>query len=493
MFLFSIIKKIKTAPKTPGVYIFYKGAKPLYIGKAVNLRNRLAFYLKEGADSKIDFLQTESDRLVLRRLSSGIKALIVESQLIKKLRPLYNVLMKDDKSYFYVAFTHSTGSGQAHSTGSGQAHSTGSGQAHSTGSGQAVLMKDDKSYFYVAFTHSTGSRQAHSTGSGQAHSTGSGQAQEKFPRVFITHKFINSKSRILNSEFIGPFTDGQSLKIVLRVLRRILPYCSCRSSHRRFCLNSQIGNCPGFCCQIGAEPDKKQINQYRRNINLIKNFLLGKKIPGKFQREMERLTGDKLAAFENISGHREFLESFIDGSDSRFSFERFERAEAYDISHLSGKEAVGAMTAWVKKDGVWEAEKSLWRKFKIKTAPKSDDPRAIAEVISRRFNYPEWPFPDLVIIDGGLNQLSAAVNAINFLKVKNKKNIKIISFAKPHKLIYGLSSEPLSLEKVLRRGSGQASLDLFKFIQKAIYYTHNFAVRYHRSLRENYADFLRKY
>ncbi|MEK7146734.1 MAG: GIY-YIG nuclease family protein, partial [Patescibacteria group bacterium] len=148
-----IVEKIKTAPKTSGVYIFYNKKKPLYVGKAVNLKNRLAFYLKEDGDSKTGFLQKEADRVVLHRLSSGVKALIVESQLIKKLRPVYNILMADDKSYFYVSFT-----------------------------------------------------------------------REKFPRIFITHKVLKIKSYKLTADLIGPFMDGQSLKIVLRALRRILPY-----------------------------------------------------------------------------------------------------------------------------------------------------------------------------------------------------------------------------------------------------------------------------
>lgn len=385
----AVIKKIKTAPKGPGVYIFYKGVKPLYIGKAVNLKNRLAYYLKENADSKNAFLQKESDRLVLRRLSSGIKALIVESQLIKKLRPLYNVSMKDDKSYFYVAFT-----------------------------------------------------------------------KEKFPRVFITHK-------ILNAGLIGPFTDGQSLKIVVRALRRIFQYCTCKFPHRRVCLNSQIGNCPGFCCRLDAAPSSSETVKYGKNITAIKNFLLGKKEI----KELENKLGleDKLAAFENVAGHR-YMVSASEAQENKTSV--FSKAECYDISHLSGKEAVGAMTAWIKKNSVWEADKGSWRKFKIKIAPKSDDPAAIAEVITRRLNHPEWPFPDLVIIDGGLAQLNSAKKSITVLKA-----IKVVSFAKPHKLVYGLSAEPLKIEKV--------PSDLSRFIQKAIYYTHNFAIRYHRSLRYN--------
>lgn len=416
MFIESIIQKIKTAPKTSGVYIFYKGVKPLYVGKAINLKNRLAYYLKENTDSKNAFLQKESDRLVLRRLSSGIKALIVESRLIKKLRPSYNILMADDKSYFYI-----------------------------------FISKD------------------------------------KFPKIFIGHSIGNWKLKIKNFERIGSFTDGQSLRIVLKSLRRIFPYCVCKVPHRRVCLNSQIGNCPGFCCRLDSEPSRAEILKYQKNITAIKNFFLGKKDI----KELEKSLGlkDKLAAFENVISHRGLVSASETGTENKNGFLK---AECYDISHLSGREAVGAMTAWIKKNGVWQAEKFLWRKFKIRTLPAGrqarglDDPRAIAEVISRRFKHPEWPFPDLVIIDGGLTQLNAAQKVITSLKAKSYqalhtgrqvKAIQVISFAKPHKLVYGLLSEPLKIEKV--------SLDLAKIVQKAIYYTHNFAVRYHRQLRNH--------
>jgi excinuclease ABC subunit C len=53
-----------------------------------------------------------------------------------------------------------------------------------------------------------------------------------------------------------------------------------------------------------------------------------------------------------------------------------------------------------------EAARAQYRLFKIKEAPASDDERALAEVLSRRFNHPEWPFPDLIMIDGGSPQIS---------------------------------------------------------------------------------------
>src|SRR3989344_5220560 len=95
---------IEKVPKRCGVYIFYHNQIPLYVGKASNLKNRLQSYLKI-TDFKTESLHKEANKLKLIKLRSNIEALITESKLIKELKPRYNILWKDDKSYFYVFFT----------------------------------------------------------------------------------------------------------------------------------------------------------------------------------------------------------------------------------------------------------------------------------------------------------------------------------------------------------------------------------------------------
>src|SRR3989344_4708612 len=103
----SILKLSKKVPNTPGVYIFRRGKTAIYVGKAENLRKRLASYFRKNAGAKVESLRAEATRLEWNELSSDIEALIKESELIKKYRPKYNVLMRDDKNYFYVGFTPS--------------------------------------------------------------------------------------------------------------------------------------------------------------------------------------------------------------------------------------------------------------------------------------------------------------------------------------------------------------------------------------------------
>jgi len=298
----TIVKKIKSAPKDPGVYIFRAGSQVLYVGKAANLRARLKSYLKI-TDVKTESLHEETSRLEYIILRSEIEALIEEARLIKSLKPKYNVLLSDDKSYNYVAFT-----------------------------------------------------------------------KEKFPKVFITHKNLHSRNYKLKVERIGPFTDGKSLRIVIKLLRRICPFCTCFQSHLRDCLNAQIGKCPGYCCLKNTVSDNKE---YRKIIRKIKMVLTGqsKRLIKQVKDERER------AALENIFEHRPFITFSTRKKISDFP-EGF-KIEAYDISNFAGKEAVGAMTALVRKHGVWMSDKNSYRKFKIKSAPNRDDPRMIEEVVSR--------------------------------------------------------------------------------------------------------------
>ncbi|MDE2001391.1 MAG: GIY-YIG nuclease family protein [Patescibacteria group bacterium] len=435
-----LIQKIKKSPLNPGVYIFYHGDTVLYVGKASNLRNRLKSYLKV-TDIKTKSLHEEATRLETRVLRSNIEALIVESRLIKTLKPKYNVLFRDDKNYFYVAITKET-------------------------------------FPHIYLTHQPLHR---------AQSVKRSAVSEK-------EKSLTAIRYPLSAEYIGPFTDGNALKAILRMLRRSFPYCTCKP-HLRICLNAQIGNCPGYCCNKQETPTKQQITAYRRTITKIRNILSGK------NRSFLKTVEDpyNLLVLEKIWAHQPYLETGerlrVKGESekqdtknavSHFPF-TFSRAECYDNSHFAGKEAVGAMTAWRKENGAWTADKNSWRKFKHANSPTfaggpplvEDDPAMMEDMIARRLNHPEWTYPDLMIIDGGITQFRAAKRALEKSKVYNSqgsKVIKVISFAKPNQEIYGWKPLPVPLTELPG--------ELQKLVLMADQNTHNFVIRYHRKTRE---------
>src|SRR3990167_9666320 len=97
---------IENAPKTAGVYRFLdKGSKVIYVGKAKNLAVRLSFYLKRDIFiGKTANLISEARRVEWTKTETDLESLILEAALIKKLRPKYNVSLKDGKSYAYLLF-----------------------------------------------------------------------------------------------------------------------------------------------------------------------------------------------------------------------------------------------------------------------------------------------------------------------------------------------------------------------------------------------------
>jgi excinuclease ABC subunit C len=139
------------------------------------------------------------------------------------------------------------------------------------------------------------------------------------------------------------------------------------------------------------------------------------------------------------------------------------RIEAYDIAHISGKDAVGVMT--VVEDG--ELNKSQYRKFKI-GLDKNDDTANLKEVLTRRLNHPEWRLPDLIVVDGGVGQINAAREVLKLRSLE----VPVVSVVKDerHKArgIMGELGAKEKYEKAILLANSEA---------------HRFAIGYHRRLR----------
>jgi excinuclease ABC subunit C len=105
----SLGEKLDSLPTRPGVYQFKNAdAKVIYVGKAQNLRNRVRQYFQKsrGVDAKLEALVSKIADIELIVTDSEVEALILEANLVKKLKPRYNVLLKDDKSFPYIVITN---------------------------------------------------------------------------------------------------------------------------------------------------------------------------------------------------------------------------------------------------------------------------------------------------------------------------------------------------------------------------------------------------
>jgi len=148
------------------------------------------------------------------------------------------------------------------------------------------------------------------------------------------------------------------------------------------------------------------------------------------------------------------------------------RIEAFDISNISGKDAVASMVHF--ENGI--PKKSEYRKFKIKTVASADDFAMIEEVVIRRYTRlleENTEFPDLILIDGGKGQVSAAVNALKKIGITNQP---LAGIAKKYEEIYlpGIK-EPQSISK---------SSPGLKLLQRIRDESHRFALQYHKKLRK---------
>jgi excinuclease ABC subunit C len=147
------------------------------------------------------------------------------------------------------------------------------------------------------------------------------------------------------------------------------------------------------------------------------------------------------------------------------------RIEAYDVSNTQGKEATGSMVTFV--DG--RPDKNYYKKFKIKMKNEPNDFAMLQEILTRRLNHKEWPYPQLIIIDGGKAQLNAAIKTKN--ENPKAKNIKITSIAKKHNEFFVEGKDRPILLKTLPR-------EIFNLVLQMRDEAHRFAISYHKKLRE---------
>jgi len=239
-------------------------------------------------------------------------------------------------------------------------------------------------------------------------------------------------------------------------------------------------------------------NECQGNVKNIIKILQGKKnqVLSNLKKEMRKFSKsqnfeeaakirDQIMALEKVLSHYKVFENILElGPKENWHHaqkilqniidtkNKISRIEAYDVSNIQGQQATGSMVVFING----KPDKSQYRKFKIEIAGKPDDTAMLKEVLTRRFNHPEWPHPDLILIDGGIAQLNAALKIKNQIsKIKNK--IKVVSLAKKENELYIENRKKPILLKVLPRG-------IFNLILRLRDEAHRFALSYHRKLRK---------
>lgn len=436
-----LLKKVKKLPKRPGIYKFFDANNQIiYVGKAKNLNSRVKSYFATNliSESKTHALVQNIVDLKYIETESEIEALVLEAELIRKYRPKYNIQLKDDKSYLYIVIRKE--------------------KVH-------IVNKD----------------------------------------IYL-EKILTARRPDLKTKDIsfGPYPDATITKHIIRILRRVFPYRDCSISKfnahaklNRTCLYGDIGLCSGPCVNTA-----ETITEYKKTIKNLKKFLSGKSTGLLKSLEKEMYKASKEKRFEDAVKFRDLLSKFMYIRQQQIGTQKYidnpyllsdirdaaltelkntipvlhslpVKIECYDISTISGKDAVGSMVVAINGD----ITTSEYKKFKIRKRDIPGDFDMMAEMIGRRFKR-DWELPDLIVIDGGKAQISVVLAELKDLSQQLNKTIPpIIGLAKKHETIVYLYNNKF-VELVLPRDN-----EGLKLLQRLRDEAHRFAQKYHHALR----------
>jgi len=429
-------EKLNKISSNSGVYLFKdKSGVILYIGKATSLKGRVKQYFS-GTDvrgTRIFSMVEQISNIKTIETDSVLEALILESNLIKKYQPKYNIKERDDKSFSYIA-----------------------------------LVEDEFPRFEI-FRKTELDKITNL-------------------KLQIPNKFQNSKSKKLQTKnyklktVFGPYTSKKQMEVALGIIRKIFPFHSLKQKTEKGCLDFQIGRCPGPYSGAISKRD------YAKNIRGIRMILEGKKknLEKKLEKEMKELA--KKHEFEKAGELRNKIfalnhindVALISANSEQRTMNNKIRIEAYDISNISGEFAVGSMVVF--QNG--EPDKKEYRKFKIKTVEGANDVGMMAEVLFRRFKN-DWKKPDLILLDGGKGHLNMAEKILKEFKLK----IPMMAVAK------GKSRKNLKFQISNSKSIQNSKFKIQNFlhnknvVKSIMDEAHRFAISYHRKVRKK--DFLK--
>ena len=299
---------------------------------------------------------------------------------------------------------------------------------------------------------------------------------EDFPAIYITRKKDD-----LSAQYIGPFTNTKLLKNALKIIRRSFAYRSCKRMPKQACVYHKINLCPA-CCVGGIS--RKEYAQLIDSIILILKGKTDLLICNLTRRMQDRSRARDYECAARLRDQITVLSEYA--TDSRGVNRKTEsedlknklglrklpqRIEGFDISNISGNQAVGSMVSF--NNGV--PDKNNYRRFRIKTVQGIDDYKMLAEIVRRRYARiikEKGILPDLLLIDGGKGQLLSVVKQLGYLRLK----LPVISIAKKQEHIYSSCRS-----HVLKFIEDTPALNLIRRVRDE---AHRFALAYHHLLRK---------
>lgn len=420
----NLAQDLKILPQTPGVYLFAdKENQIIYVGKALSLKERVRSY-KNAPDSKTKILFSQVAKINHIKVFSEFEALLLESSLIKKYQPKYNLRLKDDKSFLYIAITQE----EYPKVLSVRKNDLSQTNYLFGPFPSAKTVKETLLFLRKIFPYCS-------------------QKGKNLKPCFWHHlKLCDPCPGEINK--LKGDEKKQQKQIYLRNLKNLVAVLSGESKNLIKTLTLQM--------QLAA---KQQ------------NFELASKL--RDQREkLNWLTSPHYQTglyLEKPNFFEEEQQNELKTLKKLLKLPSLKKIEGYDISNLSGLFASGSMVVFMKGTMV----RDEYRRFKIKRAGQANDVGMLREVLERRLKHKEWAYPDLIMIDGGRPQVSAVLEIITLAHL----DIPVVGLAKKmEQIIY----KDGNLWRKIKPDETNPALNLLKRIRDE---SHHFALAYHLKLR----------
>lgn len=402
--------------------------KVLYVGKAINLKERVASYARS-SDPKTKILTSKIKKIDHTIVTSELEALLLEAHLIKTYQPFFNTRVKDDKRPLYIKITIRDEFPRVF----------------------MVRQEDEKKSLYFGPFPSSGNLR---------------QVLKFLRRIFSydTQKTLGKRACFwshigLCSPCPSAIKTKEEKAKYKKNIRHLVGVLSRKTSAVRRSLVNQMQKLAEKNLFEEAAEIRDQITKLdyiTRAYHPISSFLENPNLVSDIRRqELISLKQILTSLPRRQAGHFPFLPSVS-------------HIECFDASHTGMINPTVGMVTFING----EPDKNFYRKFRIKDKNSSDDLSFLEEALRRRFKHVDWGMPDLVVIDGGKTQVGRAREVLESLNMK----IPVVGVVKPFDDLVIPHHEGFLIKRV--RGPAQ------RLLQRLRDEAHRFALSYHRKLRK---------
>lgn len=526
----------KKIPKLPGIYKFINQQnKIIYVGKSKNLHNRVRSYFnKNQKNRKVAKMVNEINQISYIISENEHDALLLENNLIKEIKPKYNILLRDDKTFPYIVISkepypkiYSSRKinpikeevfGPYTNVKGMKKTLTVINKLYKIRNCNLILNKNniEKKKFKVCLEYHIGNCKGPCAGHQKEKDYIKDIQEIKSILLGKNHNLINNLKEKMKfySDNLN-FENAQKIKekintlesynnksiIVNHKLKNLDVFGIDKDNFNYYINYMKINNgiilsSETFKTKRKLEDESDSLRQIIFNVrkkynthqnNIITNLKLnyseydGMKIHYPKAGDKKKLINMSL---KNVLFYKKNIinENKIKKSRTTNLLLEIKKKlnlktipsiiECFDVSNMQDSNIVASMVSFLNG----KPNKKEYRKYKLKNINKSNDYESIKQIVYRRYKRTlkeKTPLPNLIIIDGGKGQLSSAIVALKKLNLYNK--INIIGIAKKLEEIYFPNdSIPILLNK---------KSEHLKFIQKIRNEAHRFAISYHKNLR----------